>query len=129
MLSLFRNCIDRLRFHPFFHISMSKSRNKAQCSGTYSTILCYLTRRITSPLGLVVSTTIFLSIRVSFQSSYSPCVKTCEVRYVEMKRLKLESGRLALGSGKGCQSRNIHEWYGYVVPIKLGPGKVSICMP
>jgi hypothetical protein len=75
-----------------------------------------------------VSAAIFLSIRVIFQSSYSPCVKTREVRYVAMKGSKSASGRLALGSGKGCQSRNIREWYGYVVPRKSVLSKlVSTC--
>jgi hypothetical protein len=35
---------------------------------------------------------IFLSIRVGFQSSYGPCVRTCEVRYVAMKGSKSASG-------------------------------------
>jgi hypothetical protein len=49
--------------------------------------------------------------------------QTCEVRYVTMKGSKSASGRLALGNGKGCQSRNMRKWYGYVVPRESGPVK------
>jgi hypothetical protein len=40
-----------------------------------------------------------------------------------MKGSKSASGRLALGNGKGCQSRNMRKWYGYVVPRESGPVK------
>jgi hypothetical protein len=80
-------------------------------------------------LDQAASAAIFLSIRVSFQSSYIPCVKTNEVRYIAMKGSKSASGQLALGSRKGCQSRNIREWYGYIVPKKSGPIKVSLYIP
>jgi hypothetical protein len=43
-----------------------KSRNKAQWSGTWSTVLCYLAGRIASPLEPTVSAAIFLSFRVGF---------------------------------------------------------------
>jgi hypothetical protein len=46
-----------------------------------------------------------------------------------MKGSKSASGQLAFGSDTGCQSRNIREWYRYVVPRKSGPIKISLYMP
>jgi hypothetical protein len=37
-----------------------------------------------------------------------------------MKGSKLESIQLALGCGKGCQSRNMRKWYKYVIPRESG---------
>jgi hypothetical protein len=44
-------------------------------------------------------------------------------------RSKSASGRLALGNGKGCQSRNLYKWYGYVFSKESSPVKkpVSTC--
>jgi hypothetical protein len=45
-----------------FFFTVSKESKKAQWSGTWSTVLCYLAGRIASPLEPVVSAAIFLSI-------------------------------------------------------------------
>jgi len=46
-----------------------------------------------------------------------------------MKGSKSKSGQLAFGNGNECQNQNMHKWYGYVVPRKLGSVKrlVSTC--
>jgi hypothetical protein len=103
-----------------FHIALSKSQNKAQWSGTWSTILFYLTGRLTSQLEPVVSAAIFLSVRVDFWSIHGPCVKTREVRYVAVKGSKSTSGRFTLVNRRGCQSQRMSKWYGYAIPRESG---------
>jgi hypothetical protein len=58
------------------------------------------------------------------------CFKVREVRYLITEGSKSKSGRLALGNGKGCQSRNMCKWYGYFVPRDSGHIKkgVSTCL-
>jgi hypothetical protein len=108
---------------------VSKSLNKVQWSGTWSSVLCYLAGRIASPLEPTIRDAIFLSVRVVFWSGYGPYVQTCEFRYVTVKGSKLASGRLALGSGKGCQSQNMRNGMGMLFPKSHVLLKISFYMP